>query len=287
MLLGIRDSVLPNAQEGIRFLNYSIFTLSNLLDGLYDVWEKKAVGIYRNCDGTTASYAFDTTTGITYTQSSKTITTISDHGLDAPYLGGVVAFYDSDNTIAYMGVIESFPTAKKIKLVSDPVGGNIANLVWTANAFPWYTDGANISSLNIKKINAVRDATNGLAIPMNHNEFEGAEDNPNLTDSVGMWDFGSGIHLKLGSGLSAHGSDTLHYNADPAEITAMTDSVDLETEHHAMIVKDVARQIEKAYPDLGKRKDQSDPFGDLRKLYEAVDFAFLNRKMGIEVAGDK
>jgi hypothetical protein len=56
-------------------------------------------------------------------------------------------------------------------------------------------------------------------------------------------------------------------------------------EHHAAIVADVARQIELAYPEVGKRQSQVDPFADLRRLYDTMDFGFMSRQMGLDVAG--
>jgi hypothetical protein len=150
-------------------------------------------------------------------------------------------------------------------------------LAWMAMATPWHPDGVNLYGYNVKHIGALVDGTNGNVVRLAPQEWEGFEDNPNFASSIAMMDFGDGLWLKKGSDISSFGTLVLHYNADPTELTAITDSVDLEPEHHAMIVNDVARQIEKAYPAVGHRPDQKDPFVDLRKLYDAVENAFVEK----------
>lgn len=284
-LLGNRESIKPNDAEGIRFINYSLFTLSNLLDGLYRTWETATSSLTRLRGAVGVSFR-PVGAGDTYAYATKTITAISAHGLtQALFKHGLVVMYDMNDGKAYVGVIESIPSATTIKLVEDPRGSNITDLGFAAIAYPWYSDGANLSSLNIKSLLAVKDVTNGDVIRLNGREFESFHDNPNLEGSVGMWDFGDGVHIEKGADVSAFGSLTLYYAADPAEVTAITDSVDMEMEHHAALVADIARQIELAYPEVGKRQVQTDPFADLRKLYDTMDFAFASKQAGYDVAG--
>ena len=283
-LLGNRESLKPNDAEGIRFINYSLYTLSNLLDGLYKTWETTSSSLTRLRSA--AGIALGAHSGShAYDYETKTLTTSAAHGMTSSYVKGMVVMYGPSSGKAYVGIIESLPSATTVLLVDDPVGADISGVGYSAISFPWYTDGANISSLNIKSILAVKDATNGDVLRLNGREFESFEDNPNLEGSVGLWDFGDGLHLKLGADVSAYGTLTLYYAADPTEVTAITDSVDLELEHHAAIVADVARQIELAYPEVGKRQSQIDPFADLRKLYDTMDFAFMSKQMGLDVAG--
>jgi hypothetical protein len=197
-LLGNRESLKPNDAEGIRFINYSIYTLSNLLDGLYRTWETASTTLTRE-RATAMSYDGLNVSTHTYTYTTKILTSIAAHGLTSTSVGGIVGIWDAGTSKTYCGIIESIPSATTIKLAEDPVGANIAALRYAVVTSPWYTDGENISSLNIKSILAVKDATNGDVLRLNGREFESFEDNPNLESSVGMWDFGDGIHLKLGA----------------------------------------------------------------------------------------
>lgn len=278
-LLGARDSIHPNEAEGLRFLNYSVFTLSNLLNGLYSAWEKKTQAISRNNADGVSDIRLKAGASESYTASTRIITCTDPHGLGNNHLNGLVALYDELGGYYYLAVIQSIPSTTTFKIWENTPLTDIAagNLSWIPMSYPWHPDGLSLYGLNIKQVNALVDATNGSVVRLAPQEWEGFEDNPNLASSVGMMDFGDGIWLKKGSNISSYGTLTLHYNADPAELTAITDSVDLEPEHHAMVVNDVARQIEKAYPDLGSRKNQGDPFADLRKLYETVEKAFIEK----------
>jgi len=281
-LLGNRDSLKPNDAEGIRFLNYSLFTLSNLLDGLYALWEMTTQTVTRTRDVTSTTFHGS---GSGYGYANKSVLFAAAHNITMP--GSLVVMYDSSADKGYLGVVDSILSSQILILVSDPVGADIAspNLTVCAMANPWYWDGGNVDSLNVKRVLQVRDATNGHHVWVNLHEFEDADNDPNLANSVAALDFAGAIHLRAGSGITSIGTVTLYYAADPAAITALTDSVDIETEHHSALVQDVARQIEKAYPDGGRRPDQGDPFGELRQLYDSIEMNLAKKRVGVKTNG--
>ena len=288
-LLGARDSIKPNPTEGIRYINYSMFTLSNLLDGLYRTFETKAAAITHSIvdtdnDNVRVAHTGD---GVVYTSATKTLDTDSATLDDPKHIGGIAALYVTGTTKGYIGIIDSITDSDTCILVTDVVGGDLGNgaasLYVAIN--PWYRPGLNTGGVAVKRLLTVNDSSLGDFTRINQNEFEDADDNPNLEDSLAFWDWGDAIHIHKGSGLGAHGTLTLYYAADPAAITAITDSIDLEEEHHKALVQDVARQIEHAYPDLGKRQERGDPYGYLRHLYSSATNAFVMKKLGIEVPG--
>lgn len=178
----------------------------------------------------------------TYTASTKKITNAS---AAATWVGGLVMFEDGAGN-EYFATVTAI-TANTDFTVSDGPAGNITatNLSYIGVAPPKNTS-ASIEGYRADNIIRIHFPLAGDAPILNEDEIESAASNPNYDNHTSYVHTGvSGnatIKFKVGSGTTNSGGyPIMFFEEKPYKATAVTDSVDLPTEYHSILVEEIAR----------------------------------------------
>ena len=183
---------------------------------------KKAVGNHISAAG-----------GASYVAATKTITAAAS--CDQTYVGGWAFVYDSAATAcAFYGMIDTVAADTNsctLRFVDAGAGTakDIASAAMTLfiKPNPVFYEGFNLSSLRVKDIVKLVDATNGNAVRLGSHEFADATSDYRYNSSVVAQYAGDAIYIDSGSGITSFGNCTLTYDRIPDAITTNASVIDL------------------------------------------------------------
>jgi len=221
----------PDTTTTMRWANMVLPELTRKLSGIDKPFGRKLSSTLNNLkeDGVFVSAS----SGGSYTAATKTIARTA-LGITQTYVGGWAFVYDAAATAcAFYGLIESVVNDTSCVLRFVDAGAGTAKNIASANMTallkpnPVFYEGFNISSLRVKDVVKVVDATNGNAVRLGSHEFANATSDYRYNSSVVAQYAGDAIYIDSGSGITSFGNCTLTYDRIPDEITSSASVIDI------------------------------------------------------------
>lgn len=222
----------PDTTTTMRWANMVLPELARKLSGIDKPFGRKVSGTLTNQKAVGGHVS--ASGGATYTAATKTITSTSAD-FDQTYVGGWAFVYDSAATAcAFYGMIDSVSAAGTscVLRFADGGSGTIKDIASAAMTVlfkpnPVFYEGFNLSSLRVKDIVKLVDATNGNAVRLGSHEFADATSDYRYNSSVVAQYAGDAIYIDSGSGITSFGNCTLTYDRIPDAITTNASVIDL------------------------------------------------------------
>lgn len=188
-----------------------------------------------------------------YTAASKTIS-----GAFTDYFEGGIIMY-SDGTYVYFDTIESVATDHLSAVLTNGASSDIGagDLSYIAFGYPaWTTNMVSLDGLRVDEISRIWFPTTGDGRFLNEDEIETVGSDSGMVDECGICLTGSSsvtqIRLEIGSSVTNYGGHPIMFFSEkPRWATATTEYVDLPTEYHSILVKEIARMV--MVEDLNKK----------------------------------